>query len=205
MNAAIISNVETPPRDRVTRRAALGAIALGCYALHAVVQTAAGTPENLLWACHAAALTVGVGLLLRIPLLTAVGTLLLTVGVPAWLINLAAGGAFYPTSILTHVGGWTCGVLGLRASGRYPRHAACGALVVYAALMLTARLWTPAAANVNLAHAPWLGLGNVLAAWHGHLAIVLAIWAALIFMADRVLQGIVGWTACNSRLHGHRA
>ncbi len=201
MNAATLSSIDTPRRDAVIRRIALGLIAIGCYVLHAIVQTAAGTPENLLWACHAAALAVGVGLLLRIPMLVAIGTLLLTIGVPAWLINLAAGGAFYPTSILTHLGGWTCGVLGLRWGGCYPRHAACGTLIFFAGLMLAARLCTPAAANINLAHAPWKIAAHFIHTWPANLAFVLTVWAVLILAADYIVQRIVQRRNISANIH----
>lgn len=168
----------------------LGVAAIGCYALHASVQIAAGRPYNLLWACHVAALAVGVGLLLRLDTLAAAGTLLLTVGIPSWAASLATGGEFFPTSLATHLGGWTCGVLGLR-SKRFPEYAACAAVALVGALLVAARLWTPATPNVNLAHrvweplAPWIGTGP----WH--LALIIALWAVLLYVADFVVRWVV--------------
>ena len=154
------------------------------------MQAADGRPENLLWACHAAALCVGIGLVVGRHTLVAAGVLLLTIGVPLWLINLAAGGVFYPTSILTHVGGLGLGLIGLRRAG-YPPHAPQWALALVGGLLLATRLATPPAENVNLAFAPWHGAESLAGSWQLHMAAVLAAWAVALLLADALVRRVI--------------
>ena len=182
------------PRDKdrnAQRQFWLGIAAISFYAIHAGVQLAHGRPENLLWACHAASLCVGIGLVFRLTMPVAVGGLLLTVGVPAWLINLAAGGEFFPTSILTHVGGLACAVAGLRRTD-YPPNVPQWALVFVGVLLAASRLLTPAAWNVNLAFGPRVALDGLAGTWQVHVFLVLAVWAAVLILADVVLQRLAG-------------
>ena len=133
-----------------------GALACAFYAVHAGVHLARGHPEELLWACHLGALWVGLGLLLRQPALHAIGFLWLCVGTVLWGIGLAGGGELIPTSLLTHVGGLAVGGLAVWTLGM-PRHSWWRALLAFLVLQQLCRWLTPAAANLNLAHAVWPG------------------------------------------------
>jgi hypothetical protein len=130
----------------------LGWLALGCYAVHAGFHLAHGRPEDLLWACHIGAALVGVGLLLRQPVINGVGVLFLCLGTPLWLLDLAAGGEFYPTSCFTHLGGLAIGIYAVRGLG-FPKGVWWKATAFLIGLMLLCRLTTPAEANVNVAFA----------------------------------------------------
>jgi len=134
------------------RSTGYGLAAIGFYAAHAAHYLWRRQPENLLWVCHLGALAVGVGWLLGWPTWNAVGTFWLTLGFPLWIVDLATGGEFIPTSILTHGGGLVLGVLGLRKLG-LPSGAWWKGAVPLALLHLVCRWATPAASNVNLAHA----------------------------------------------------
>jgi hypothetical protein len=130
----------------------LGTLALGAYGLHALVCVSRGAPEQALWACHVATLFVGLGLLTNTRMLLAVGTIWLTLGTPLWLADLALGAELWPTSWLTHGGGWLIGLIGVVRHG-IPPHAGKAAVLGVIGLQVLCYWWTPPAANINAAHA----------------------------------------------------
>lgn len=81
----------------------------------------------------------------------AVGVLWLLVGNFTWVVDLALGGEFFCTSILTHWVGLGLGLWGLRRLG-YPARAWLFATIGMVLLQLVSRVATPPAANVNVAH-----------------------------------------------------
>jgi len=165
-------------------------LAVAFFAIHAARQLQAGTPGNLLWACHVADLCVGVGLIFRKPSVCAAGVLLLIVGVPLWIINLAYGGAFYPTSILTHVGGLTIGIVGLRRTGM-PQESWLVAVGIVAALVLAARAFTGPAANINLAFEPWRWQNSWFLLPEIYVLALLGSWTVLLWSVQQV-YGLLG-------------
>ena len=132
----------------------LGLVGVIFFTMHAGYHIVRGRPENALWMCHLAALGVGLALIGGWAPLNAIGVLWLAVGVPLWVIDLARGGEFFPTSILTHLGGLVLGLIGLSRLGVPPGvwAAALSALFV---LVLVCRVATPAQADVNLAFTIW--------------------------------------------------
>jgi hypothetical protein len=170
---------------------AWGAVAVAGYVVHAGTHLGRGQPEDLLWACHLGALCVGVGLLLRSPALSAVGFLWLSVGNVFWCLDLAGGGEFIATSLLTHVLGWGIGCLGVAQLGM-PRHSWLRALLAFLALQQLCRLATPPEANVNLAHAVWAGWEDGFSSYGAYQALLLTIAAAsfalLEFATRRMLR-----------------
>lgn len=163
-----------------------GLLAIGFYAAHATAHVFRGTPEGAIWACHVASLLIGAGLLSRSATLNAVGLLIVAVGLPNWLVNLAAGGPFMPTSPLTHVGGLLVGLFGARRLG-LPRLAWFRSLIVVAALTAASIWWTPPASNINLAfHGPdFVVRMGVPAAVY--LLGVLAFWGLCLWTAERLV------------------
>src|SRR5262249_47931746 len=115
LNPALLI-LETRPACRQPMKS-LGCLALVCYAVHAGFHLYHGRPEDLLWACHIGAAVVGLGLILSSATLNGVGVLLLCMGTPLWLLDLAGGGEFYPTSCFTHLGGLAIGIYGLHRLG----------------------------------------------------------------------------------------
>lgn len=146
----------TRPLDWFGHRLLLGGAALGCYMIHGAYQLYDGRPEDLLWACHLAAALIGAGLLAASPAVNAVGTLWLCAGVPLWLLDLAGGAPFYPTSCLTHLVGLAIGLYACTRLG-VPRGAWWMALAGLLALIGLSRALTPARANVNVAFAIYPG------------------------------------------------
>jgi hypothetical protein len=139
----------------VTGRAAalrpLGWLPLAAYAVHAGFQAWRGHAEYALWSCHVAALLVGAGLLGPWPTANAVGVLWLVLGVPLWLIDVARGGEFYPTTLLTHVGAFALALVAVAWLG-WPPGAWWKGLAGLLALVVVSRLVTPDLADVNGAY-----------------------------------------------------
>ena len=137
--------------------AKFGVAALVCYAVHATFHLVHGRPQELLWACHLGAALVGVGLLCSSATMNGIGLLFLLMGTPLWLMDLAGGGEFYPTSCFTHLGGLAIGLYGARRLG-LPSGAWWKTVAALVTLILICRLVTPPPANVNVAFAiypPW--------------------------------------------------
>src|SRR5438067_864423 len=95
----------------------LGLVALGCYAVHAAFHLYHRRPEDLLWACHLGTAMVGFGLILRCPELNGIGVMFLCMGTPLGLFELTRHEQFLPTSTLTHLGGLSIGLFGIRRLG----------------------------------------------------------------------------------------
>jgi hypothetical protein len=185
------TNMQPPVANRL-----LGLAACGFFAAHALVQWHAGRPENLLWACHVAALCVGLGLLLQFAPLTAAGVLMLCVGIPLWMINLYFGGAFYPTSILTHIGGFAVGVIGLRTIG-WRRHDWLWAVGIVGALLVASRACTAPALNVNLAFFAWRNIFPEPPSDEFHVLLLLGLWAVGLWLSQFALSR---WTSRQPKL-----
>jgi hypothetical protein len=172
-------------------RVVLGLLAVSFYAAHGLYHYSRGFPENLLWACHMGALLVGLGLLLRSPALNAVGVLWLALGTPLWLAGRLGGGVLVVTSMLTHLGGLSLGLWGLRRTG-VPRHVAWWALGGIALLHLLSRWLSPLDKNVNLAREVWPGFEAVFPS-HALFVVVVAVALALVFVGlERGLRAIFG-------------
>jgi len=134
----------------------LGIAALGCYAIHAGFHVINDRPEESLWTCHLGAAFVGIGLLSSSLTISGIGTLFLCVGTPLWVMYLAGGGEFYPTSCFPHIGGLAIGLFAVRRWG-LPSGTWWKAVVALVALILLCRLLTPSQANVNVAFAIYPG------------------------------------------------
>jgi len=156
-------------------RTAMGLICLAGYVVHACALVRSGHPAELLWACHVGDLLVGLGLLTRLPRLSAIGLLWLLVGTPAWLLDLARGAELAPTSILTHVGGVLVGWWAARRFG-LPRGSAWLAVATLLALALLCRQVTPPSENVNMSFHVW-------DRWADHLPASFTLTAALALAA----------------------
>jgi hypothetical protein len=118
------------------------------------------------------------------------GLVMLGFGVPMWLVGLATGGEFYPTSILTHCGGLAVGIAGLQQLGGL-RGDWWKAYLLIVALVAVARLLTPAEMNVNFAHRTWSFARDWLPNLTAHFLALLAIWAIGLYAAEWLLQRFV--------------
>jgi hypothetical protein len=165
----------------------LAVAAVVCYAIHATFHLVHGRPEELLWSCHLGAALVGIGFLCSSATINGIGLLFLCMGTPLWLMYLAEGGEFYPTSCFTHLGGLAIGLYGARRlglpSGTWWK--AVGALI---ALILVCRVVTPRRANVNVAFAVHAGLEKVFPSHLVYLAIMMGAAAGYFLILEYVLR-----------------
>ena len=165
----------------------LGLAALVCYAIHAGFHILNGRPEEVLWVCHLGSALVGVGLLRSSAAMNGIGTLFLCMGTPLWVMYLAGGGEFYPTSCFPHLGGLAIGLYGVRRL-RLPSGAWWKAVVALVSLILVCRLVTPAQANVNVAFAIYPGWERVFPSHPIYLAVMMAPSAGYFFLCEYALR-----------------
>jgi hypothetical protein len=168
----------------------LGLLALAFYAVHCAWHVRQGHPENVLWACHLAAAVVGVGLLGGWPTCVAVGVTWLAVGVPLWLIDVATGGEFTPTSVLTHLGGLVVGLIGLWQLGM-PAGVWWKALLGLAALQQLCRWVTLPEENVNVAFSVYPWMKAYFSSYWLYYAVMVLLFGALYFVAEVVLRKLL--------------
>jgi hypothetical protein len=141
----------------VSNTRVLGVIATIFYAAHAIWHIAHGHAWDLFWACNIAMPILAIGCFLNNGRLVAAALMILTYGTPIWLLDLATGAGMVLTSPLVHFGGPLIAVLALRHM-RWPHRAWLFTAGLTALMLLTARLITPSAENVNLAfrvHEGW--------------------------------------------------
>ncbi len=169
---------------------AWGALALAFYAIHGGQHLLRGHPEDLLWACHLGAVLVGLGILARSATLNAVGFLWLCMGTTLWALDLAAGGQFIPTSLLTHVGGLAVGGVGVARLGM-PRNAWWKAILAFLLLQQLSRWLTPAETNVNLAFRVASGWEDVFPSHLAYLALLVGIGAVAFLTIERAARRLL--------------
>jgi hypothetical protein len=144
----------------------------------------------VLWACHLAAVLVGVGLLGEWPAVVAVGVTWLAVGVPLWLFDLAMGGEFTPTTLLTHVGGLAVGLVGLWHL-RMPAGVWWKALLGLAALQQLCRWVTPPAENVNVAFSVYPWMQPYFSSYGRYWLAMAVVFGGLYFVTELVLRKVL--------------
>lgn len=173
---------------KLRRRRLLGILALGFFVVHATFHATHGRPYDILWNCTLSNLLVGLGLLFGSSRAVAVGACWLFMGNITWLADVFTGGEFFGTSTLTHFGGLTVAVLGARMLG-WPRLTFVWATAGMLFLQLLCRLFTPPAANVNLAHAVYTGWERIYPTYR-IFWIAMFLQAVLVyFLVDRMF----GW------------
>ncbi|MFY9609384.1 MAG: hypothetical protein WAU45_12315 [Blastocatellia bacterium] len=160
-----------------------GLAALACYAIHAAFHLFHGRPAELLWACHLGAALVGAGLLYSSATTSGIGLLFLCMGTPLWLLDLAGGGEFYPTSCFTHLGGLAIGLYGARRLVLPPGTWWKG-VVALISLILICRLVTPPGANVNVAFAVYPGWDRLFPNHPAYLATMTCLAAGYFFVSE---------------------
>jgi hypothetical protein len=167
-----------------------GTTAVACYVIHASVHLVRGEWYDLFWACHVAALFVGAGLLARSSTINGVGVLLGLMGLPLWVADLAAGGEFFPTSVLTHVVALGIGLYGAVRLGM-PRGAWWRATLVLVALIGLCRLATPPGPNVNVAFAIQHGWETRFDSHASYLATMIVSATAYFFVVEWLLRFLI--------------
>ena len=157
-------------------RITAGFIAIAFFLIHAGALVHAGEHYHIIWSCHLGCLIVGIGLLVRLPWLYAIGFFWLTMGVPLWLLNVLISHEFMLTSTLSHLGGIIIAVYGLRFL-KIPRFAWVAATAGLVVLGIFTRWVTPPDANVNLAFAGWAGWEDQFSSYFWYVVMLISIAA----------------------------
>lgn len=169
---------------------ATGILILFGYGIHASVHIARGTPYDVIWGCHIAALMIGIGLITGNATLNAIGLLWACFGMPIWIYDLATGGEFLPTSPLTHVGGLAAGIYGVRRMGM-PRGSAWKATGAFFLLWIVSRLTTPPPANVNLAFSVHPGWERQFPSYPLYFASLAVGFGGMAFLVERLTRHLL--------------
>jgi len=170
------------------RRYFLGGLALCFFIIHATFHATHGRPWDILWNCTLSNLLVGIGLLIGSPRAVAIGASWLCMGNITWLADVFTGGELFATSFLTHFGGLTVAILGARVLG-WPRLTflwATGGLLL---LQQLCRLFTPPAANVNLAFSVYTGWERIYSSYRVFWLSMFVQSVLVYFLVDRMF----GW------------
>ncbi len=162
-------------------------LAILFYIIHATVHLLRHEPWDLLWACNIAVLLVGIALLTRSATLNAIALLWAAFGTALWLLDLATGGEWLPTAVLTHIGALAIGTYGVRVLGM-PRYAALKSLAAFVPLWCVSRLITPAKANVNLVFRVADGWQHYFPNFALYTAMLFAVAFAVFAVVARVME-----------------
>lgn len=142
-----------------------------------------GLASNSVWACHVGNLFLGVGLLSCQPWLARLGVYWVVLGVPFWIIDVITLQSTTWSSVLSHLGGVS--IASFIVSGRSwrgQRHDPWVAWLGFLALQLLSFWLTPAALNVNIAHAVHPSAQSIFSNHFVYL-VFLAFAAAVLFHA----------------------
>src|SRR6185503_9369471 len=142
----------------------------------------------MLWTCHLGALGIGFGRLTRSPLVVTIGVEWLVVGNIIWLVEMALGGLFLPTTLLTHVFGLIAGLIGLRTLGVSPGAWMPATVTVIALFGLT---WfiTPPDTRVNLTHGIRPGLERYVPSYAVYIGLILMAIVSVFIGVEVILIG----------------
>ncbi|MDF1661768.1 MAG: aspartate aminotransferase family protein [Planctomycetota bacterium] len=95
----------------------IGPLAILFYIAHGIELLLIGPAVNLLWSCNVASLVICIGLVSKHPKINAVGCFMLCLGNNFWFIDLAVGGEFLWTSLLTHFGVFILSIIAMKKLG----------------------------------------------------------------------------------------
>ena len=159
----------------------LGLLPLAFLAAHVAYYVRHEHPSELLWTCNAACLLIGASCLLSRRTGVAIGLSWLSFGIPLWLLDVATGSPFIPTSVLTHLGGFAVGALAIKRLG-WPERTWWKASAALLGLLLVTRALTPPKANVNLVFSVYEGWERYFPTYGVYFALIVTA-AFLTFLA----------------------
>lgn len=152
---------------------------------------------NMLWMCNIGNLLLAIGLFLNRPMLIRVAVIWMVPGLVVWFFYVVVAWGIFLSSTLAHLGGIIVGMIALRRV-RMDRTAWIYALVWYFAIQLLSRLITPAALNVNVAHAVDPKWQQTFNSYWKFWIVLTIITVALLWFINVVLYGIWSPTSRDS-------
>lgn len=169
---------------------ALGLLALlGAYGLE---KRRSGLWSEMLFGCHVATAVLALGLLARAPALIGAALVFhLGVGLPSWIVYVAARKATRPLEVLAHVLPAGAALPAMVRSG-IPSGVALGAWAGFLILQVISYWTTPPALNVNLAHGPSPELARFVSRPWPARAVLAATALVLLLVAEEGLAHVLG-------------
>jgi len=167
----------------------LGAVALGCWGVHAVDLVLRGETHDLMWICNLAGPVLALGCFARRRLPVGIAVLWLVYGTPLWLLDMASGGVIIPTSFVSHFGCLAVGIVTVRAMG-WERGAWWKTSVALVAVMALTRVITPPRFNVNLAFAVWDGWEDWFPSYGPYAVLLVTGSAVCFFVVGRLFERV---------------
>jgi hypothetical protein len=170
--------------NRVARAWALLPLAL--FTAYLALAASEERAWDALWICHVANLLLAAGIALARPRWVRAAAVLLAPAFPLWIYDMVEAGKVDLVSVASHVGGL---VIALVATWHMPTGARAWpvALATFLAAQAAARLFAPAALNVNIAHGIYPGWDRWFSSHAAYWAFTTTVAALLLWLADRLL------------------
>ena len=177
----------------------LGILALVFCAAHMVEMVVRHDLPSFFWMCNITGPLLALGCLARRRALVSVSLLWIAWGTGLFGVDIATGGEFYATALLSHAGVLAIGVAAVRIIG-WARGSWWKAAALQPAFLVLARLFTGPADNVNLAYAVWRGWEDVFPSHAVYLGVLLvgstALYGALELAFRRIALPGAGAITC---------
>lgn len=151
---------------------------------------------HLLWMCNVGNLILAMGLFLEKPLVIRLAAIWMIPGLLIWILYVVLAWGVFLTSTLAHVGGLTVAMIAL-SSVRMDRAAWRWAFGWYLMVQLTSRFETPAALNVNLAHAVQPGWERWFSSYWSFWLVLTLVTLLVLWLSNLLLWSI--WPARTSQ------
>ena len=146
----------------------------------------------MFWMCNIGNLILAMGLFLEKPVPIRLAAIWTVPGLVVWFIYVVLTWGVVSSSILAHVGGIAVAMIALRHY-RMDRTAWRWALGWYLVVQLASRFFTPAALNVNLAHAAQPGWEQTFPSYWSFWLVLTAATIAILWLVGLLLWSI--WPA----------
>jgi len=147
---------------------------------------------HLLWMCNVGNLLLAMGLFLEKPLVIRFSAIWMIPGLLVWILYVVLAWGVFFTSTLAHVGGLAVAMIAL-SRVRMDRSAWRWAFGWYLVVQLASRFVTPAALNVNLAHAVQPGWERAFASYWMFWLVLTLVTAVVLWLSGLFLSSI--WPA----------
>ena len=147
---------------------------------------------HMFWMCNIGNLILAMGLFLEKPVPIRLAAIWTLPGVVVWFVWVVLTWGVFLSSILAHAGGLIVAMIAIRYYGM-DRTAWRWAFGWYLAIQLASRLFTPAALNVNLAHAVQPGFEQSFQSYWTFWLVLTAATIAILWLVGLLLWSI--WPA----------
>jgi hypothetical protein len=167
----------------------LGVLPLIFFVAQAVHYWRINELGHMLWMCNIGNLVLALGLFFDKPALVRLSAIWMVPGLVVWFVYVVLAWGVFLTSTLAHVGGLAVALIALRRY-RMDRAAWRYAFGWYLIVQLLSRFITPAAFNVNLAHAVAPGWERTFQSYWSFWLVLTAVTAAGLWVSGMILWGI---------------